>query len=177
MKRKNNLIWIVICIFVILFVLFGIWIMTKDKEENKTIENTEIEPVQKEEVPKEPTLEEKIDKQINEMSLKDKIGQMIFVSYRTLDYNDDLDNILKTVKPGGFILFGENISTYEQVSEYVKKIKSTADIPMMISIDQEGGRVQRIKNLPDANALEIPSMYTLEGKLRIRNYLKMLEKY
>lgn len=175
MKRKNNLIWIIICIFVILFVLFGIWIMTKDKEENKTIENTEIEPVQKEEVPKEPTLEEKIDKQINEMSLKDKIGQMIFVSYRTLDYNDDLDNILKTVKPGGFILFGENISTYEQVSEYVKKIKSTADIPMMISIDQEGGRVQRIKNLPDANALEIPSMYTL-GKTKNKELSKNVGK-
>lgn len=175
MKHKNNLIWIFICIFIIILVLVGAWIIKRNKKEDEVIDKTEVESIPKEETPKEPTLEEKIDKQINDMSLKEKIGQMIFVSYRTLDYNDDLDNILKTVKPGGFILFGENISTYEQVSEYVKKIKATADIPMMISIDQEGGRVQRIKNLPDANALEIPSMYTL-GKTKDKELSKNVGK-
>lgn len=177
MKRKNNLIWIAICIVIIVLVLIGAWmIKNRNKDnDNEIIEKTENEPIQKGEIPKEPTLEEKIDKQIENMSLRDKIGQMIVVSYRTLEYNDDLDNILKTVKPGGFILFGENISTYEHVSEYVKKIKATADIPMMISIDQEGGRVQRIKNLSDANALEIPSMYTL-GKTKNKELAKNVGK-
>ena len=117
MKRKNNLIWIAICIVIIVLVLIGAWmIKNRNKDnDNEIIEKTENEPIQKGEIPKEPTLEEKIYKQIENMSLRDKIGQMIVVSYRTLEYNDDLDNILKTVKPGGFILFGENISTYEQI--------------------------------------------------------------
>ena len=95
---------------------------------------------------------------LDELTIEEKIGQMIVVSYRTLGYNDELDQILNTVKPGGFILFSENIDTYSQITEYISKIKETADIPMLIGIDQEGGRVQRIKKLPDAN------VYTL-GKL------------
>lgn len=163
MKQKNRLIWILTCIIVVALILFGVWQVTKHNyNANEEIEEPENENI--EEVPKELTLDEKIDDQIENMSLREKIGQMIIVAYRTLGYNDELDNILKTVKPGGFILFSENISTYEEVSEYISKIKSTASIPMIITIDQEGGRVQRIKNLPDASVLEIPSMYTLGKK-------------
>ena len=132
------------------------------KDKNKDIE-VYNEPVG-ENIPKEPTEEEKLKKKvedkISQMSLKEKIGQMIIISYEK-EYTNELDNILKVVKPGGFIVFPQNISTYDGTVEYISKVKSTADIPMIISIDQEGGRVQRIKNMSDVNVQTIPAMLEL----------------
>ena len=123
----------------------------------------------------EQTIDEKIQEDIKGMSLSEKIGQMIVISYRTLEYTEELNNILNIVKPGGFILFSENISTYDETTKYISKLKSMADIPLLIGIDQEGGRVQRIKKLSDANVLEIPSMYSL-GKTGNKELSKSVGK-
>ena len=156
----KKLFFIIIVIFIISVTVLLFLHLYGEYKENIQKENiSQNKEVIEEE--HEPTIEEKVQQDIQSMSLREKIGQMIVVAYRTLDYTDELDNILKTVKPGGFILFGENISTYEKTTEYIKNVKSTASIPMLIGIDQEGGRVQRIKNLSDANVLEIPPMYSL----------------
>ena len=44
------------------------------------------------------------------MTLEEKIGQMLIIFYRSDTYDSTLDSSLKTVKPGGFILFKENFS-------------------------------------------------------------------
>lgn len=157
--KKRLLVIIIICIIIIT----GLFVSKFYNEYRESITEISFDSKEQtnEETEYEPTIDEIVQQEIQQMSLREKIGQMIVVSYRTLGYNDELDQILNTVKPGGFILFSENIDTYSQITEYISKIKETADIPMLIGIDQEGGRVQRIKKLPDANVLEIPSMYTL----------------
>lgn len=159
--RKNRTLPIIIFILVLCIIaLIVFWFVMKDKNRDIEVYN---EPIG-ENIPKEPTEEEKLKKKvegkISQMSLKEKIGQMIIISYEN-DYTDELDNILKTVKPGGFIIFPQNVSTYDGTVEYISKVKNTADIPMIISIDQEGGRVQRIKNMTDVNVQTIPSMIEL----------------
>ncbi len=159
--RRNRTLPIIIFILVLCIIaLIVFWFIMKDKNKDIEVYN---EPVG-ENIPKEPTEEEKLKKKvedkISQMSLKEKIGQMIIISYEK-EYTDELDNILKVVKPGGFIVFPQNISTYDGTVEYISKVKSTADIPMIISIDQEGGRVQRIKNMPDVNVQTIPAMLEL----------------
>jgi len=155
--RRNRTLPIIIFILVLCVIaLIVFWFIMKDKNKDIEVYN---EPVG-ENIPKEPTEEEKLKKKvedkISQMSLKEKIGQMIIISYEK-EYTDELDNILKVVKPGGFIVFPQNISTYDGTVEYISKVKSTADIPMIISIDQEGGRVNRmpkeILNLPSANLI------------------------
>ena len=106
--------------------------------------------------------EDFIDKKINEMTLDEKIGQMMIIFYRNGDMDSTLKSSLNTVKPGGFILFNENITTYEKTLKLVKDIKATSKIPMFISIDQEGGRVQRLSMLSEAS--NIPYMYYV-GKM------------
>ena len=107
--------------------------------------------------------EERITKKVNEtfekMTIDEKIGQMLMISYRYQNFDQTIQNNLEAVKPGGFILFKENVTTFEKTKAFVDQVKKTADIPMLIGIDQEGGKVQRIKNLEDANVLEIPPMY------------------
>ena len=82
---------------------------------------------------------------LSNMSISDKIGQMIIIDYRdALEMNVDLERILTKYNPGGFILFKSNISDFEQTSKLLSEIKATNSIPTMISVDQEGGRVQRL---------------------------------
>lgn len=100
----------------------------------------------------------KAEQLMKDMTLEEKIGQMLIVYYRASEADSNLANILNEVKPGGFILFGENFESYEQAKKMIDTINSTSDIPMFMSVDQEGGRVQRIKNLSDANVTIIPSM-------------------
>lgn len=103
-------------------------------------------------------IEQKVESTMEEMNLEEKIGQMLIVSYRSSAADDNLISTLKTVKPGGFILFSENFESYSSTKKMIEDIEVTSDIPMFISIDQEGGRVQRLKQLSDSNVTIIPSM-------------------
>lgn len=82
---------------------------------------------------------------LKNMSLSEKIGQMIMIDYRDVtDMNVELENILSKYNPGGFILFKSNVANYEQTKRLLNDIKSVGDIKAVISVDQEGGRVQRL---------------------------------
>lgn len=55
-------------------------------------------------------------------------------------------HFFEDVQPWGFILFGRNIDTPEQVAKLVRELKSCVnheDVPILI--DQEGGRVRRLR--------------------------------
>ena len=139
------------CLLIVLTILTLIVSATFVKKKKKT------EPPEEEVNEKDLWVEE----QLSEMTIEEKIGQMLIVSDTTTTLDEDLLNNLNTVKPGGFILFSDNIKSYEQTKKLIEDINSTSDIPMFISIDQEGGRVLRIKKLSDAKVTNIPSMYHL----------------
>lgn len=46
---------------------------------------------------------------------------------------------------GGVILFSRNIETPQQCAALVRQIQSLSDTPLLIGIDQEGGRVARLR--------------------------------
>lgn len=98
---------------------------------------------------------------IKDMSLKEKIGQMLIIDYAKDTYDTNLDRIIKTVKPGGFILMSDNIKYYDNTISLVKSLKQNSNIPMIIAIDEEGGRVQRTILLKDTPVTNVPSMYEL----------------
>lgn len=158
MKSKKGIIAILI-ILIIIFVIFIVVKMYRNgKDKTNDNLNSNVENIN---TPKEPTMEEKVDEEIKGMTLREKIGQMLVISYSGTEYTDKLDELLKSVKPGGFILFKDNISSYSSTVDYISRIKDTATIPMLMSVDQEGGRVQRIKDVSDVNVQNIPDMYTL----------------
>ena len=58
----------------------------------------------------------------NDLTLEEKIAQMLIVGY-TSDYVDNtLSNIIIKNQPGGFIVQGENFTTYEKTKEFVEKM-------------------------------------------------------
>ncbi len=103
---------------------------------------------------------ELVEQQMDQMSLEEKIAQMFLISYRSDEMDSNLQRQLQ-YKPGGFILFQENFTSYSKTIQFIEEIEKTAEIPMWIAIDQEGGRVQRIKALEDVHATEIPPMMDL----------------
>jgi hypothetical protein len=61
------------------------------------------------------------------------------------------------VQPGAFILFGRNIQTATQLRKLIDDLRALSAVEPIITIDQEGGRVSRLKLLgnepPNANQL------------------------
>ena len=95
-----------------------------------------------------------------ELSIEEKIGQMIIIGMDTNHITDRIKNMIQKYKIGGIILYRKNFSTYQDMIKLIKElneINKENKIPLFIGIDQEGGRVNRmppeIKNLPPANKL------------------------
>ncbi|HKL18642.1 MAG TPA: glycoside hydrolase family 3 N-terminal domain-containing protein, partial [Halalkalibaculum sp.] len=94
--------------------------------------------------------------QENEVTLDEKIGQMLKVGFRGLsvDENSPIVEDIRKYHIGGVVLFDydvprdtalRNISSPGQVQNLVQDLQRFADIPLIIAIDQEGGRVARLK--------------------------------
>lgn len=99
---------------------------------------------------------------IKELSLQEKIGQMIIIGMDTNYITDRIKDMILKYKIGGIILYRKNFNTYQDMLKLIKNLKDLNrknKIPLFIAIDQEGGRVNRmpreIKNLPSANQIAI----------------------
>src|SRR6185436_8019916 len=55
--------------------------------------------------------------------------------------------ILAESAPYAVVLFGRNIDSAEHLRELVAEVKSVAKRPPLFMIDEEGGRVDRLRNL------------------------------
>ncbi len=80
---------------------------------------------------------------------------------------------------GGVIFFTRDISSKEQFTELVKDIKKRANRPLFLSIDQEGGRVERTENI---HARYLSPKYAFEKgeeflKEQTRKIAKELKSY
>ncbi|WP_313757354.1 beta-N-acetylhexosaminidase [Tissierella sp.] len=104
---------------------------------------------------KEPA--DSIEDKIRAMSLEEKIGQLMIIGFDGTDVNEEIRNFIEELKVGGFILFSRNIVDENQTLRLLNKTKeenSNNDIPLFLSIDEEGGRVSRLSKsfvkLPEA---------------------------
>ena len=81
-------------------------------------------------------------------SLRTKIKQLFIAGFSgtSIKNNEIFINLLKDGL-GGVIFFTQNIESPEQVCKCIGKIKDNALIAPFISIDQEGGRVERTENI------------------------------
>ncbi|WP_139490869.1 beta-N-acetylhexosaminidase [Brevibacillus dissolubilis] len=87
-------------------------------------------------------------KPIPEMSLREKIGQMVMVGFHGTEPSPEIVGLLETYHLGGILYFSRNVGTPKQVYELSSALHAKAaegtDIPLWIAIDQEGGMVARI---------------------------------
>src|SRR5439155_1174528 len=73
------------------------------------------------------------------------VGQLLLVGVQGLELGVDEAKLLRRVQPGGFILFGRNIKTPGQLRKLIDDLRGLSIIEPIITIDQEGGRVSRLR--------------------------------
>ena len=115
-------------------------------------------------------IEEKV--KLDDMTLEEKIGQMLMVSYSGTFLSEDIKYDLETYKPGGVTLFYNNLSNYSDTLNFINDIKKSSEIPIFIGVDQEGGLVQRIDSSKFSMVSDIPSM----GDVSLVNDLEVTRK-
>ncbi|MFA5528558.1 MAG: beta-N-acetylhexosaminidase [Peptostreptococcales bacterium] len=104
-------------------------------------------------------IEQEIDpikEQIKNMPLDKKIGQMIIVGLDGTTLDENAKELINNYYVGGFILFKDNLESMEQILMLLNDLKSLNaknNIPLFLSIDEEGGRVSR---MPD-EFVKLPS--------------------
>ena len=83
------------------------------------------------------------------MSLRDirrHVGQLAIAGFAGHSIPSDLQLLAREFDLGGVIFFARNVDSPEQVAELSREARSLArEIPLWVSVDQEGGRVARLK--------------------------------
>lgn len=74
--------------------------------------------------------------------MKDHIGTLIVDLQSTVASPDELE-LIQHPLVGGIILFARNYDTRDQLTRLCQQIRSARANPLLIMVDQEGGRVQR----------------------------------
>ncbi|MFQ5881644.1 MAG: beta-N-acetylhexosaminidase [Candidatus Methylomirabilales bacterium] len=80
------------------------------------------------------------------MTLKEKIGQLCLFGFDGLTPSSTLRGFLQEWGLGGVILSGSNLKSPPQILELTRRLQElTAGPSLFIAVDQEGGRVSRLK--------------------------------
>jgi beta-N-acetylhexosaminidase len=73
------------------------------------------------------------------------LGQLILTGVRDKELDEETAKLFRRVQPGGFILFGRNIQSPSQLRRLIDDLRILSGVEPIIAIDQEGGRVSRLR--------------------------------
>src|SRR4029077_10149551 len=100
------------------------------------------------------------------VALRRQIGQLLIAGFNGHQVPAELRALAKEFGLGGVILFARNIAEPEQIADVAfEAARLVPELPVWVSVDQEGGRVARVK----APFTEWPPMATLgrSGDVRL----------
>src|SRR6476659_7485986 len=76
---------------------------------------------------------------------RDSLGQLIMTGVPGKELDAETAKLFRDVQPGAFILFGRNIQSAPQLRKLIDDLRSLSEVEPIITIDQEGGRVSRLR--------------------------------
>src|SRR2546421_8166550 len=76
---------------------------------------------------------------------RDSLGQLILTGVPGYELDPETARLFRRIQPGGFILFGRNIQSATQLRKLIDDLHDVSKIEPIITIDQEGGRVSRLR--------------------------------
>src|SRR4051812_36630178 len=82
---------------------------------------------------------------LTKISLEEKVGQLLMIGFHGKAVDDHLRSMLVDRHVGGVILFFRNMENAHQLVQLTAKIRSHARLPLLLSADQEGGSVLRVR--------------------------------
>jgi beta-N-acetylhexosaminidase len=86
---------------------------------------------------------------MGDLSLSEKIGQLFMVGFDGTEVTPELAAWLATYGWGGVIIFGRNVESPAQLMALTQGLQASVGtrdhLPLLIAVDQEGGRVARLR--------------------------------
>lgn len=78
--------------------------------------------------------------------LRRGVGQLAIAGFEGLTIPMELKSLAREFDLGGIILFARNVAEPEQVAEIAREAQELVrEVPLWVSVDQEGGRVARLR--------------------------------
>lgn len=94
-----------------------------------------------------------------QMSLDEKIGQLMMFETTAQSWNSDMDYMVRQMHAGAIIIYKKNMVNPKQLTTFISSSQAHTAIPMFVTMDEEGGNVDRLgdmgfnKPLPSASWL------------------------
>src|SRR5207245_988495 len=77
----------------------------------------------------------------------DSLGQLIMIGVPGKELDAETAQLFRRVQPGAFILFGRNLENAAQLRKLIDDLRDISKIEPIITVDQEGGRVSRLRRI------------------------------
>lgn len=93
------------------------------------------------------------------LTLDEKIGQMVIAGVEGTSLREEDRALIRDYGVSGVIFYADNIDSAAQTKTFVAEVKAAnpnGELPLLVSVDQEGGRVARLKGvdkIPTAGAI------------------------
>lgn len=133
--------------------------------ENKNEGNVSVSDKKKDESVSDDEIEEAAEKILSEMTLDEKIYQMMFVTPESITGMgtcivalETTKNAIRQMPVGGIIYFTKNVQTAQQLTDMISDTQSYSKIPLFIGVDEEGGTVSRLGDIAELGMTEIGDM-------------------
>jgi len=133
------------------------WILDKpnDNDQNPSVHHISVVAMESAEKNRGNLSSLKIPEVIENMSLDEKLGQMIFAGISGTEPKLEDEHLINKYKVGGVIFNKENLTSPSQTVAFINHLKAEniSKIPLFFGIDQEGGRISKLPG----NLMDIPS--------------------
>src|SRR5215211_4567384 len=73
------------------------------------------------------------------------VGQLIMTGVPGKELDAETARLFRRVQPGAYILFGRNLESATQLRKLIDDLRDLSAVEPIITIDQEGGRVSRLR--------------------------------
>ncbi|RPK28392.1 beta-N-acetylhexosaminidase [Paenibacillus xylanexedens] len=87
-------------------------------------------------------------KPLNDLTLEQKVGQLLMCGFHSQHADEQITRLIRDYYVGGVIYFRRNVESVDQLTRLSAELQDMAAeagaLPLMISVDQEGGMVARI---------------------------------
>src|SRR6266478_395319 len=77
----------------------------------------------------------------------DSLGQLIMIGVPGKELDAETAQLFRRGQPGAFILFGRNLENAAQLRKLIDDLRDVSEIEPIITVDQEGGRVSRLRRI------------------------------
>ncbi len=120
---------------------------------------------------------------LSKLSLEEKVGQLLLVGFRGFEVNSEVERAVRDYHVGSIIYFDydvetrtrqRNIRSPRQLKDLSADLQAISEIPLFVSVDEEGGKVSRLKKRYGFSSKPSPAKLGTKFQWQVKNSAKDL---